>query len=80
MQEEPEEFEYKVITVEKTTAPEGLPGDDWYLYVIKKDHSVLQCKKSGSLKSVTKHAKEAAELINSRNIGGSNAYASRKKS
>ena len=79
MQEVSEEFEYKVVSVEKTTAPDGLTGDDWYRYIIKKDHSVLECKKAGSLKSVTQHAKEAAELINSRNIGGCNAYSSRKK-
>jgi len=79
MQEESEDFEYHVVTVEKTTAPKGMLGDDWYRYVIRKDNSILECKKSGSLKAVTQHAKEAAEMINSRNIGGRNAYTTRKK-
>ena len=65
--------EYHVIKVEKTTAPEGMPGENWYLYVIQKGNltnSILECKKTGTLKSVTKHAKEVTETINSRNIKG----------
>jgi hypothetical protein len=27
---------YHVIKVEKTTAPEGMLGENWYLYVIQK--------------------------------------------
>jgi len=64
---------YHVIKVEKTTAPEGMLGEDWYLYVIQKGdltNSILDCKKTGTLKSVTAHAKEVAETINSRNIKG----------
>jgi len=71
MQSETIEFKYNVTTVEKTTAPDGMSGDDWYLYVIEKGNSVMECKKSGTLKSVTEHAKNAAELINARNVRGS---------
>ena len=64
---------YHVIKVEKTTAPDGLLGENWYLYVIQKgnlSNSIMECKKTGTLKSVTEHAKDLAETINSRNVKG----------
>ena len=70
MQTETNDYKYNVIQVEKTTAPEGMPGDNWYLYVIKKGNSVMECKKSGTLQVVTKHAEHVAELINLRNVRG----------
>lgn len=67
MQEAATDYKYQVTEVEKTTAPEGMPGDSWYRYVIQKGKSVMECKKSGSLKVVREHAEGVAELINSRN-------------
>ena len=64
---------YHVIKVEKTTAPEGMLGENWYLYVIQKgdlSNSLMECKKTGTLKSVTEHAADVAETINSRNVKG----------
>ena len=64
---------YHVIKVEKTTAPKGMLGENWYLYVIQKDdltNSIMDCKKTGTLKSVTAHAKDVVETINSRNTKG----------
>ena len=64
---------YQVIKVEKTTAPKGMSGENWYLYVIQKGNStnsIMDCKKTGTLKSVTEHAKDVAETINSRNVKG----------
>ncbi len=64
---------YHVIKVEKTTAPEGMLGENWYLYVIQKGdltNSIMECKKTGTLKSVTEHAMDVAETINSRNVKG----------
>lgn len=64
---------YHVIKVEKTTAPEGMLGENWYLYVIQKgnsSNSIMDCKKTGTLKSVTEHAKDVAETINSRSVKG----------
>ena len=64
---------YHVIKVEKTTAPEGLSGDNWYLYVIQKGsltNTEMKCKKTGTLKSVTAHAMETAETLNLRNVRG----------
>jgi len=73
MHEDTYESKYQVIKVEKTTAPEGMSGENWYLYVIQKGdlvNSIMQCKKTGSLKSVTDHANDVAEIINSRNVKG----------
>ena len=64
---------YHVIKVEKTTAPDGMLGENWYLYVIQKgslSNSIMECKKTGTLKSVTEHAKALAETINLRNVKG----------
>ena len=64
---------YYVMKVEKTVAPEGLMGDDWYLYVIQKGsltNTIMDCKKTGTLESVTKHAEELAETLNLRNVKG----------
>jgi len=73
MQDNSIKSKYHVIRVEKTSAPEGMLGENWYLYVIQKGgltNSIMECKKTGTLKSVTAHAKEVAETINARNVKG----------
>ena len=70
---------YSVVTVEKTAAPEGLPGDNWHRYVIGQGNSIIEGRKPGTLKAVTQHAKEAAEELNSRTNGSGSTYATRKK-
>ena len=73
MQDDSINSKYHVIKVEKTTAPEGMLGENWYLYVIQKGdltNSTMDCKKTGTLKSVTAHAKDVVETINSRNVKG----------
>jgi len=73
MHDDSRKSKYHVIRVEKTTAPEGMLGENWYLYVIQKGdltNSIMDCKKTGTLKSVTEHAKEVAETINLRNVKG----------
>jgi hypothetical protein len=73
MHDDSSKSKYNVIRVEKTTAPEGMLGENWYLYVIQKGNltnSIMDCKKTGTLKSVTEHAEEVAETINLRNVKG----------
>ena len=70
MHDEPNKNQYQVTAVEKTTAPEGMSGDNWYRYVITRGEQVIDCKKTGSLKTVTEHAASVAELINSRHLRG----------
>ena len=80
MQEEGKnKIKFRVITVEKTAAPEGMPGDNWHLYVIGQDSSRIEGKKPGSLKAVTLHAETVAEDLNARTGRGGSTYAPRKK-
>jgi hypothetical protein len=71
---------YRVISVEKTTAPEGMTGDNWHLYVVAQGDARIEGKKSGTLKAVTAHAEAFAEDLNSRTGKGGSTYAPRKKS
>ena len=70
MHDVPSKSQYEVTAVEKTTAPDGMLGDNWYRYVITRGKQVIDCKKTGSLKAVTEHADSVAELINSRHLRG----------
>lgn len=80
MQEESiSKIKYRVVSVEKTTAPEGLPGDNWHLYVIGQGTSRIEGKKPGSLKAVTLHAETVTEDLNSRTGRGGSTYAPRKR-
>lgn len=73
-------IEYHVVTVEKTTPPENMPGDNWHRYVIGKGNSRIEGKKPGSLHEVTRHAETVAEDLNSRKGKGGSMYAPRKRS
>lgn len=70
---------YEVVTVEKTAAPEGLPGNNWHRYVIGQGSSKIEGKKPGTLQDVTEHAELVAEDLNSRSTKGRSTYAPRKQ-
>ncbi len=72
-------LKYHVVTVEKITPPEGMPGDNWHRYVIGQGNSRIEGKKPGTLKAVTQHAETVVEDLNSRKGRGSSTYAPRKK-
>jgi len=75
---------YKIVTVEKSSAPRGLTGDDWHHYVIGRGNSIIEGSKVGTLKEVTEHAKDLAERINARSdkygVTYVSSYSPRKKS
>jgi hypothetical protein len=73
-------FQYQVESVEKIDTPEGMSGNDWHRYVIKRKESSIEGMKPGTLKSVTKHAESVAEDLNER-FGGraSSVYAAKKR-
>ena len=71
--------QYKVISVEKIKAPEGMAGTNWHRYTIQKGNSIIDCKKTGTLNEVSKHAENVAEQINSRTSKGGSTYAAKKK-
>ena len=70
MHDTPSRNDYQVSKVEKTTAPEGMSGDNWYRYVIRRGEQVIDCKKNGTRKAVQEHAENVADLINSRHFKG----------
>ena len=70
MQDESIKNEYHVITVEKTSARDGMSDDNWYRPAIQRGRQIIDCKKNGTLKAVTEHAESVAELINSRHLRG----------
>ena len=70
MQDKMSSEEYQVTKVEKTTAPEGMQGDNWYRYVIRRGNQVIDCKKNGTRKAVVEHAENVAEQINLRHFRG----------
>lgn len=72
-------LKYRVISVEKTTAPDGTTGDNWHLYVVGQGTARIEGKKSGTIKTVTEHAEAFAEDLNSRTGKGGSTYAPRKK-
>ena len=69
---------YQVVSVEKIDTPDGMPGNNWHRYVIRRKGSEIDGMKPGTLKSVTQHAETVAEDLNLRAGGLASAYAARK--
>ncbi len=59
------EPKYRVISVEKTPAPESMTGI-WHRYVIGEGNSRVDGIKCGSMQVVKQHAETVAENLNSR--------------
>ncbi len=59
---------FKVASVEKTDAPGGSPGQDWYRYVLQSPRSTITGVRRGSRDVVQTYAAEAAERLNNRAI------------
>lgn len=72
-------IKYQVMSVTKTATPEGLPGDNWYRYVIGQGRSKIEGFRPGTLKTVTAHAKSVANDLNARGPRGFTTSISRKK-
>ena len=71
---------YNVISVTKTDPPEGIKGDNWYHYIIKRADSTIEGNRSGTLEQVTAHANEFVEELNARTgRKGTSVWAPNKK-
>ena len=70
---------YQVISVEKTAAPEGLTGNNWFRYEIGVGSSKLVGNKPGTLNAVTEHAHTLADDMNNRASGNKSMYTPRVK-
>lgn len=57
---------FAVVSVEKTKAPAGTEGDDWYRYIVECDNSQIVGNMRGTQKAVTQYASEFVENLNER--------------
>ncbi|TNF90498.1 MAG: hypothetical protein EP300_02900 [Gammaproteobacteria bacterium] len=71
------ERQFQVTRIEKTAAPTGETGQQWYEYVIGEGTSAITGKRAGSRKSVKQYAEEFAENLNRRATLGYSPYAAR---
>ena len=72
------EPKFKVISIDKTEAPSGMSGDNWYRYVIGQGASKIEGLTMGDMKNVTEHAEAIAFDLNGRSKGGNAAHKSGK--
>lgn len=77
-EEKPKKYLYKVVSVEKAAAPEGMTGT-WHRYVIKRGEAIIDGLQLGSLKKVTEHAETYAETLNERFVKSNYAYRAKTK-
>ena len=68
---------FKVARVEKTDAPDGGQGQDWYRYVLESGRSTITGHRSGSRKDVLAYATQCAEQLNSRGLTGQSIWSPR---
>jgi hypothetical protein len=57
---------FEVACVEKTHAPDGGNGQNWYRYVLKSRSSTITGQRRGSRKDVHSYATECAQQLNLR--------------
>lgn len=60
------DFEYALISVEKTDPPNGEVGGSWYQYIVGRGNASLVGKRRGTLKQVKEHAEALAVDLNAR--------------
>jgi hypothetical protein len=74
------EYTYRLLSVEKTQPPKGMPEGNWHQYIIGRGKSIIEGLQIGSLAAVTQYAEVFVEGLNERAANGSSAYhAARKK-
>lgn len=60
---------YGVVSIERSDAPSGTEGKNWYSYVISQGPNVIQGYRQGSLKAVTEAVDEVVGQLNERRMG-----------
>ncbi len=68
---------FKVARVEKTGAPDGTEGQDWYRYVLESGRSTISGQRRGSRKDVHAYATQCAEQLNARGMTGQSIWSPR---
>ena len=65
---------FKVARVEKTDAPDGGQGQDWYRYVLTSHRSTITGQRRGSRQDVHSYATQCAEQLNARALEGKSMW------
>ncbi len=65
---------FKVARVEKTGAPNGGHGHDWYRYVLESGRSTITGQRRGSRKDVLAYATQCAEQLNARALAAKSIW------
>ena len=68
---------FKVVRVERTDAPDGGKGHDWYRYVLESGRSTITGQRCGSRKDVHAYALRCAEQLNARGLTGQSIWSPR---
>lgn len=68
---------FKVVSVERTGAPDGASGQDWYRYVLENNRSTITGQRRGSRKDVLAYATQYAEQLNARGLTGQSTWSPR---
>lgn len=68
---------FKVARVEKTAAPNGGQGQDWYRYVLESGRSTITGKRRGSRKDVLAYATRCTEQLNARGLTAQSIWSPR---
>ncbi len=68
---------FKVVRVERTDAPDGGKGHDWYRYILESGRSTITGHRCGSRKDVHAYALRCAEQLNARGLTGQSIWSPR---
>jgi hypothetical protein len=60
---------YKIVSIERSEAPSGTEGDDWYAYVIAQGPHTINGYRKGKLKDVKLAVEEVVAQLNERRFG-----------
>ncbi|MBD3671371.1 MAG: hypothetical protein HUJ29_11400 [Gammaproteobacteria bacterium] len=71
-------LDYQVTSVTRSEVIWQDKGESWYEYVISNAGSVITGQRQGSLKEVTRHAKEYCQQLNERMNSGASYYRSKR--
>ncbi len=61
-------YAFKVVQVERSSAPDGGEGQDWHCYVLKSSSSTIVGHRRGSRKEVIAYATQCAERLSARGL------------
>lgn len=70
---------YRVASVDKIAAPDGISSGTWYRYVLDNNGSVITGQRCGSLKDVQAYAEQYAAQLNARTVHGQSSWTPRRK-